>query len=91
MKSSGSKVICVATMKNMFSLLVFTLPPSWGSSPEKNCVSSSGGGGGGGELIFGSWSPETNSNGGGDRFIGESLIRGWHFIPERQLFVLLIK
>lgn len=75
-KSSGSKV---ATMNNMFSLLFFTLPlpTPTESSPAKRF---NGGGGG----LFGS-SPEKSWGGGGG---GESL-RGWHLIPERQLFVVL--
>ena len=53
----------------------FMLPPPEGSSPAR----SSGSGGG----LFGS-SPEKSCGGGG----GESM-RGRHFIPERQLFVVL--
>lgn len=52
-------------MNAMFRLLIiFSLPPPKGSSPETN------------------WSGDFGS------FFGESL-RGWHFTPERQLFVVL--
>lgn len=77
MKSSGSKV-CIATMNGMFRSLIFRLPAPKGSSPAWSSD--------GGDGIFCS-SPEKGWGGGGGG-IRKSL-RGWHFIPERQLFVVL--
>lgn len=101
MKIIGSKV-CAASMNNMFILLFFKLPFPTDASPERNSGKGgesiifgsspkiSWGGGGGEPIIFGS-SPKISWGGGGDDvcLLGDDALRGWHFIPDRQLFVVL--
>lgn len=101
MKTIGSKV-CAASMNNMFSLLLFKLPFPTDASPERNSGKGgesiifgsspkiSWGGGGGEPIIFGS-SPKISWGGGGDDvcLLGDDALRGWHFIPDRQLFDVL--
>jgi len=60
-------------------------PIIFGSSPKV-----SRGGGGGEPIIFGS-SPNISWGGGGEDvcLLGDDALRGSHFIPERQLFVVL--
>jgi len=100
-KTIGSKV-CAASMNNMFSLLLFKLPFPTDASPERNSGKGgesiifgsspkiSWGGGGGEPIIFGS-SPKISWGGGGDDvcLLGDDALRGWHFIPDRQLFDVL--
>ena len=100
MKIIGSKV-CAASMNNMFSLLFFKLPFPTDASRERNSGKSGESimfgsspkiswGGGGEPIIFGS-SPNISWGGGGEDvcLLGDDALRGSHFIPERQLFVVL--
>lgn len=60
-------------------------PIIFGSSPKIRR------GGGGGEPIISGSSPKISWGGGGDDvcLLGDDALRGWHFIPDRQLFDVL--